>query len=135
MSSLRTLPAVAALLVALCPPTASAAWTVRPPLSTVDGIATSSAASRRTVGIFAAADPTPQPQRGALRARIIGIGAAAPPTKITNAQLEAVVDTSDEWIAQRTGIRSRHLLQPGEGLTELASKAMEKALENAGVPA
>ena len=45
------------------------------------------------------------------------------------------MDTSDEWIAQRTGIRSRHLLQPGEGLTELASKAMEKALENAGVPA
>jgi len=73
--------------------------------------------------------------RGARRARVVGIGSATPQTKVTNFQLEEVVDTSDEWIAKRTGIRSRHLLAPGEGLTELAATAMERALEQAGVAA
>jgi len=73
--------------------------------------------------------------RGALRSRLVGIGSAAPPTVVSNAQLEKVVDTSDEWIAKRTGIRSRHLLAPGEGLTGLASTAAARALEHASVDA
>ena len=70
-----------------------------------------------------------------LRSRLIGIGSCAPDTVVTNADLEAVVDTSDEWIAQRTGIRSRHLLAPGETLSDLGAKAAERAIEMAGVSA
>ena len=72
-------------------------------------------------------------KRGALKAQLVGIGAAAPKTRVSNAQLETVVETSDEWIAQRTGIRARHVLAPGEGLVELASDAVTQALEQAGV--
>jgi 3-oxoacyl-[acyl-carrier-protein] synthase-3 len=50
-------------------------------------------------------------------------------------ELEGVVETSDEWIAQRTGIRSRHLLAPGEGLTTLASEAAQQALKLASIDA
>ena len=44
---------------------------------------------------------------------------------MTNAELEAVVDTSDEWISQRTGIRARHLLAPGEAASELGHVALQ----------
>ena len=81
------------------------------------------------------AKPTAQPQRSALNVRLVGIGAAAPDTRVTNQQLESVVETSDEWIKQRTGIGCRHLLQPGEGLTGLASTAVTRALDQAGVAA
>ena len=81
------------------------------------------------------AKPTAQPQRSALNVRRVGIGAAAPDTRVTNQQLESVVETSDEWIKQRTGIGCRHLLQPGEGLTGLASTAVTRALDQAGVAA
>ena len=73
--------------------------------------------------------------RGALNARVVGVGAMAPENLVSNAQLEAVVETSDEWIAKRTGIRSRRLLQPSQGLSDLASGAAERALANAGVEA
>jgi len=46
-----------------------------------------------------------------------------------------VVETSDDWISQRTGIRQRHLLAPGEGLSTLAARAAQKALESSGVDA
>ena len=81
----------------------------------------------------AAVMATPGSQRGALRARLVGIGSAVPPTKVSNSQLEGVVETSDEWIAKRTGIRSRNLLAPGMGLADLASTAAERALKAAGV--
>jgi 3-oxoacyl-[acyl-carrier-protein] synthase-3 len=64
---------------------------------------------------------------------VIGIGAAAPETRVTNGALEAVVETSDEWIAQRTGIRNRHLAGVGEGLSDLASAAASKAIADAKV--
>jgi len=73
--------------------------------------------------------------RSKLRAKLVGIGSCAPDTKVTNGQLEEVVETSDEWISQRTGIRSRHLLAPGEFSSELGSKSAERALEMAGVKA
>ena len=43
-------------------------------------------------------------ERGALNAKMVGIGACAPDTRVSNLQLEAIVETSDEWIKQRTGI-------------------------------
>ena len=64
-----------------------------------------------------------------LRSKLVGVGSCAPPTRVTNVDLEDLVDTTDEWIAQRTGIRSRHLLAPGETMSELGSKAAERALE------
>jgi len=48
------------------------------------------------------------------RARIVGIGAYAPKRILTNAELEKMVETSDEWIVQRTGIRERHIVEDGE---------------------
>lgn len=50
-----------------------------------------------------------------------------------NTELERIVETTDEWIAQRTGIRNRHLLAPGEGLSQLGSGAAQRALEHANV--
>ena len=70
-----------------------------------------------------------------LRSKLVGVGSCAPPTRVTNVDLEDLVDTTDEWIAQRTGIRSRHLLAPGETMSELGSKAAEGALAMAGVAA
>lgn len=52
---------------------------------------------------------------------------------MTNEQLEKVVDTSDDWISQRTGIKQRHLLAPGEGLSDIAALAAERALASAGM--
>lgn len=63
----------------------------------------------------------------------VGIGSAAPPTRITNDDLESVVETSDEWIRTRTGIGSRHVLQHGEKLNALSTEAARKALDMAGV--
>lgn len=73
--------------------------------------------------------------RGTMRARLVGIGSAQPATKVSNTQLEKLVETSDEWIQKRTGIASRSLLTPSEGLAGLASKAATNALEHAGVSA
>lgn len=67
------------------------------------------------------------------RARIIGTGGFLPETVWTNAKLETLTDTSDEWIRKRTGIGQRHLAKPGEGASDLATPAARNALESAGV--
>lgn len=67
------------------------------------------------------------------RARIIGIGAYAPKRVLSNADLERMVDTSDEWIVQRTGIRERHIVDEGEATSDLAIRAAQQALERAQV--
>jgi 3-oxoacyl-[acyl-carrier-protein] synthase-3 len=67
------------------------------------------------------------------RARIVGIGAYAPKRILTNAELEKMVDTSDEWIVQRTGIRERHIVEDGEGPADLAIRAAQQAMERAQV--
>ena len=67
------------------------------------------------------------------RARIIGTGEFLPETVWTNAKLETLADTSDEWIRKRTGIGQRHLAKPGEGASDLATPAARNALESAGV--
>jgi 3-oxoacyl-[acyl-carrier-protein] synthase III len=69
----------------------------------------------------------------AFRARVIGCGGYLPERIVTNAELAERLDTSDEWIAQRTGIRQRHVAAPGELTSDLARKAAERALAQAGV--
>lgn len=67
------------------------------------------------------------------RARIIGTGGFLPETVWTNAKLESMMDTTDEWIRKRTGIGQRHLAGPGEGASDLATPAAREALSNAGL--
>ena len=66
-------------------------------------------------------------------ARIIGTGSYLPEYVLTNAELEKRVDTSDEWIVSRTGIRERHIAAEGETTSDLATAAGRVALEAAGI--
>src|ERR1700685_1751965 len=68
-------------------------------------------------------------------ARIAGTGSYLPKKILTNAELEKLVDTSDEWIRTRTGIEQRHVAAEGETTTDLAEHASRRALEAAGVSA
>jgi 3-oxoacyl-[acyl-carrier-protein] synthase-3 len=68
-----------------------------------------------------------------LRSVVLGCGAYLPERIITNAELATRVDTSDEWIVQRTGIRQRHIAAEGELTSDLAIKAARRALDHAGV--
>ena len=70
-----------------------------------------------------------------IRAVIKGTGSALPATVMTNTELAAKVDTSDEWIVERTGIRQRHIAGEGESTSTLAADAARKALESAGISA
>jgi 3-oxoacyl-[acyl-carrier-protein] synthase-3 len=70
-----------------------------------------------------------------LRSVVLGIGSYLPEQIVTNADLEARVDTTDEWIVQRTGIRQRHIADKSETTSTLATRAAEAALANAGVDA
>jgi 3-oxoacyl-[acyl-carrier-protein] synthase III len=65
--------------------------------------------------------------------RIVGTGAYVPPRVLTNADLEKLVDTSDEWIVTRTGISERHIASEDEATSDLAFHAAEAALDAAGV--
>lgn len=66
---------------------------------------------------------------------ITGVGMAVPDKVVTNADLEKTVDTSDEWIRTRTGIRERRISEPGEASSDYAVRAARKAMEMAGVTA
>jgi len=68
-------------------------------------------------------------------ARVAGTGSFLPERIITNAEMEKLVDTSDEWIAARTGIRQRHIAAEGQTTGDLAYGAALAALESAGVSA
>jgi 3-oxoacyl-[acyl-carrier-protein] synthase III len=65
----------------------------------------------------------------------IGCGAAAPANIVSNDALSKFVDTSDEWIASRTGIRQRHLVEKGDSIASLGAAAAQQALEMAGLAA
>lgn len=67
------------------------------------------------------------------RSVIIGCGSYLPEKVLTNNDLAKIVDTSDEWIYQRTGIRQRHMAAEGEKTSDLATRAALKALERAGL--
>ena len=66
------------------------------------------------------------------RVRISGTGMCVPPRVVTNKDLERLMDTSDEWIRQRTGIVERHHVDPGVGPADLAAEAATRALEASG---
>jgi 3-oxoacyl-[acyl-carrier-protein] synthase-3 len=67
------------------------------------------------------------------RARISSLATYVPPRVLTNADLEKMVETSDECITQRTGIRERHIVDPGVGTSDLALQAARCAIEKAGL--
>jgi 3-oxoacyl-[acyl-carrier-protein] synthase-3 len=67
------------------------------------------------------------------RTVILGTGAAVPKKVLTNQDLESIVDTSDEWISTRTGIKSRYIAEDGETTSTLATEAARRALDMAGV--
>ncbi len=71
----------------------------------------------------------------ALRAVIKGTGSALPRTQVSNAELAARVDTSDEWITERTGIKFRYIAEPDETTVTLATDASRHALAAAGMTA
>jgi 3-oxoacyl-[acyl-carrier-protein] synthase-3 len=66
---------------------------------------------------------------------IIGVGEYLPNKVLTNADLEKIVDTSDEWITTRTGIKERRLVSSGQATSDLAVRAAEEALKDAGLKA
>jgi len=67
------------------------------------------------------------------RSTIVGTGAALPPRRVTNAELAERIDTTHEWIVERTGIHARHIAADGETTATLATEAARKALDAAGV--
>jgi 3-oxoacyl-[acyl-carrier-protein] synthase-3 len=69
------------------------------------------------------------------RAVLLGTGSALPPRAVSNAELALTVDTTDEWIVERTGIRNRHIAADGETTATLATEAARNALAAAGVDA
>src|SRR3989442_8717243 len=70
-----------------------------------------------------------------LRAIVLGVGAYAPPKVMTNDDLARLVDTSDEWITTRTGIKRRHIAGPDQATSDLAIVAAQQALDAAAVRA
>ncbi len=69
------------------------------------------------------------------RSRIIGVGHYLPEKVVTNSDLEKIVDTSDEWIQKRTGIKQRHVAADDQPTSDLATRAAEAALKDAGLTA
>ncbi|MBI4307818.1 MAG: ketoacyl-ACP synthase III [Chloroflexi bacterium] len=65
--------------------------------------------------------------------RIIGWGKCVPPKVITNADLERMVETSDDWIVERTGIRERHVAAPNETASSIGAEAARRAIQRAGI--
>lgn len=64
---------------------------------------------------------------------VVGLGAVVPPKVVTNQMLAERLDTTDEWIYSRTGIRERHMVEPGTSTGDLATEAAQRALKSAGV--
>ena len=68
-----------------------------------------------------------------LHTRIIGTGQYLPDRVLTNSDIEKLTDTSDEWIQQRTGIKQRHVADPGVGSSDLGAEAARRAIQSAGI--
>jgi 3-oxoacyl-[acyl-carrier-protein] synthase-3 len=71
-------------------------------------------------------------RQNSLRSVVLGVGSYLPEQIVTNADLEARMDTTDEWIVQRTGIRQRHIADKSETTSTLATRAAEATLADAG---
>jgi 3-oxoacyl-[acyl-carrier-protein] synthase-3 len=72
---------------------------------------------------------------GGIRSRVLGLGSYLPPKVVTNDDLKQWMDTSNEWIIERSGIESRRWIDDTEGNAEMGAKAGKQALEDAGVEA
>jgi len=68
-----------------------------------------------------------------IRAKISALGTCVPPRLLTNQDLEKMVDTSDQWIIERTGIKQRHIVDKGTATSDLACQAARQALERRGL--
>lgn len=73
--------------------------------------------------------------RTQVRAKISSVGTYVPPRLLTNADLEKMVETNDQWIVERTGIRERHLVDKGVATSDLTVAAAKRCLEKRGIPA
>src|SRR5690348_7629923 len=69
------------------------------------------------------------------RAKITALGTYVPPRVLSNQDLEKLVETSNEWIVERTGIRERHVVEKGTATSDLASEAARRALGQRGIQA
>ena len=69
------------------------------------------------------------------RVKIASLGTYVPPRVLTNADLEQMVDTTDEWILKRTGVRERHIVDKGVASSDLGKEAADIALKQAGITA
>ena len=97
-----------------------------------DGVAQASRAANE--------EPVAQPSRaakpaGMRRVKIAGLSTYVPPKLLTNQDLEKLVETTDEWILQRTGIKQRHIVEPGTATSDLAREAALGAMKQAGITA
>ncbi len=81
------------------------------------------------------AQPRVGTRAGGRPTTIRSLATYVPPRLLTNADLEKMVDTTDEWILQRTGIRERHVVDPGVATSDLAREAAAGAIQNAGLTA
>jgi len=70
-----------------------------------------------------------------VRAKISAVGTYVPPRLLTNADLEKMVATNNEWIVERTGIRERHIVDPGVATSDLAVEAAKACLAKRGIGA
>ena len=70
-----------------------------------------------------------------MRSVIVGSGSEIPPHRVTNAMLARIMDTSDEWIRERSGVEARHYVDPGTGTSDLGVAAARRALEMSGTAA
>ena len=70
-----------------------------------------------------------------MRAKITAVGSYVPPRLLTNADLEAMVATNDDWITERTGIRERHIVDKGVATSDLATEAARNCLRSRGLDA
>src|SRR5262245_28793998 len=69
------------------------------------------------------------------RAVVVGTGAEIPPNRVTNDMLAKLMDTSDEWVRERSGIETRYYVDEGVGTSDLGVAAARRAMEAAGVGA
>ena len=74
-----------------------------------------------------------QAARPQVRAKISALGTYVPPRLLTNADLEKMIETSDKWILERTGIRQRHIVDKGVATSDLAVEAAKIVLQQRGI--
>lgn len=79
--------------------------------------------------------PLTKANRAPIRAKISALGTYVPPRLLTNADLEKMVETTDQWIMERTGIRERHVVDKGVATSDLAAEAAKRALAECGITA